>query len=113
MRAAKRALALGAATVAVLGMGVVSASTAAATIHPIMNGWACGNATGDPPGQTPGENHSNTSTLRALQATGFLTFTQSGPVIDTTVHASKFSTFNPVSETGTGSNPATIRCLGQ
>ena len=55
------------------------APPASATIHPIMLGWVCGAASGNPPGQTPGENHAEQSTLRALQATGVLTFTAAGP----------------------------------
>ena len=102
----KRLLAIGIAAAAALA----TAPSANATIHPIMNGWLCGNASGDPPGQTPGETHSVQSTLRALQATGVLTFTSSGPVVDTSVPASKFSTFDPVTETGTPSNPGAINC---
>jgi hypothetical protein len=75
-----------------------------------MLGWLCGNASGDPAGQTPGENHSDQSTFRALQATGVLTFTSSGPVLDTSNPASKFSSFDPVTETGTPSNPGAINC---
>src|SRR5919201_6274449 len=86
------------------------AAPASATIHPIMNGWVCGNASGDPPGQTPGENHSDQSTLRALQATGVLTFTSSGPVLDLSDPASKFSTFDPATETGTPTNPGAQNC---
>jgi hypothetical protein len=55
-----------------------------------MLGWVCGSMDGDPPGQTPGENHSDQSTLRALQATGVLTLTASGPVLDLSDPASKF-----------------------
>src|SRR5919204_5769880 len=88
----------------------VCAAPGSATIHPLMNGWLCGNASGDPPGQTPGETHSDQSTLRALQATGVLTFTSSGPVVDTSVPASKFSTFDPATETGTPSNRGAINC---
>jgi hypothetical protein len=84
----------------------------AATIHPIMLGWWCGNASGNPPGQTPGEDHADQSTLRALQATGFLTFTASGPVVDLTVPASKFSSFDPATDTGTPSNPGALNCAG-
>jgi hypothetical protein len=99
------------ATAAAAGISIATAGTASAAIHPITNGWACGNATGDPPGQTPGVgNHSDKSTFRALQATGFLTITADGPVLDTTVPASKYSTFDPATETGTPSNPAAIKC---
>jgi len=31
----------------------VFASSSQATIHPLMLGWICGNASGDPPGQRP------------------------------------------------------------
>jgi hypothetical protein len=88
----------------------IAAMPATATIHPIMLGWVCGNTDGDPPGQTPGENHSDQSTLRALQATGVLTLTASGPVLDLSDPASKFSTFNPVTETGTPDNPGAVNC---
>jgi hypothetical protein len=98
------------ATAAAGGISIATAGTASATIHPIMNGWVCGNTSGDPPGQTPGENHSDTSTLRALQATGVLTITSSGPVLDLSQPEAKFSTFDPVTETGTPSNPGAINC---
>ena len=104
----KRLLAFAAATATAAVLAV--APSANATIHPIMLGWLCGNASGDPPGQTPRENHSDQSTFRALQATGVLTFTSSGPVLDTSKPASKFSSFDPVTETGTPSNPGAINC---
>jgi len=88
----------------------VLAVPAPATIHPITLGWLCGNASGDPPGQTPGETHSDQSTLRAIQATGLLTLTASGPVLDLSVPASKFTTFDPVTETGTSDSPAAANC---
>jgi hypothetical protein len=102
----KRLVAVGVVAIAALA----AAPSANATIHPIMNGWVCGNTSGDPPGQTPGETHSDQSTLRALQATGVLTLTSSGPVLDLSDPASKFSTFDPVTETGTPSNPGAINC---
>jgi hypothetical protein len=86
------------------------ASAASATIHPIMLGWVCGAASGNPPGQTPGLTHSDQSTLRALQATGVLTFTDAGPVIDLTRPASKFITFDPTTDTGTSDHPGYINC---
>ena len=97
---------------AVVIAGLLLVPSAQATIHPITVGWVCGNFSGDPPGQTPGEQHSDQSTLRAVQATGVLTFTSSGPVIDTSVPASKFSTFDPATETGTPSNPGALNCAG-
>jgi len=96
------------AVVLVLTLG--TAVPAAATIHPLMVGWFCGNASGDPPGQTPGMTHSDQSTLRAIQSTGILTFTASGPSIDLTVPAAKFSSFNPATETGTPSNQGALHC---
>jgi len=96
------------AVVAAAGLAFVPSGSA--TIHPIMLGWVCGNTDGDPPGQTPGENHSDQSTLRALQATGVLTFTSSGPVLDLSNPASKFSTFNPITETGTPNSPGAVNC---
>jgi hypothetical protein len=64
--------------VAAVAAGVLcQASSAQATIHPIMVGWVCGSASGNPPGQPPGETHADQSTLRAVQATGLLTFTSS------------------------------------
>lgn len=100
------------AVLAAAGLTVVPNATA--TIHPIMVGWVCGNASGDPPGQTPLDettaNHSNQSTLRALQATGVLTFTSTGPVLDLSDPAAKFSSFDPVTETGTPTNPGALNC---
>jgi hypothetical protein len=104
----KRLLAVAVSVTATLGV----ASSAQATIHPIMVGWVCGDASGNPPGQTPGEMHSDQSTLRAVQSTGLLTFTSSGPVLDTSVPASKFSTFDPATETGTPTNPGALNCAG-
>ena len=99
--------------VAAVAAGVLcQASSAQAAIHPIMVGWVCGNASGNPPGQTPGENHADQSTFRAIQSTGLLTITATGPVLDTTVPASKFSTFDPATETGTPSNPGALNCAG-
>ena len=98
------------AAVIFAAVALAGPSTASATIHPIMLGWVCGAASGDPPGQTPGENHSDQSTLRALQATGVLTFTASGPVIDLTRPASKFITFDPATETGTSDHPGYVNC---
>lgn len=97
---------------AVVVAGLLVAPSAQAAIHPITVGWVCGNASGNPPGQTPGEQHSNQSTFRAVQSTGLLTFTSSGPVLDTSVPASKFSTFDPATETGTPSNPGALNCAG-
>jgi hypothetical protein len=96
--------------VVVLALMVGSGAPAAATIHPLMVGWVCGNATGDPPGQTPGLTHSDQSTFRAIQSTGILTFTATGPSIDLSVPAAKFSTFNPITETGTPSNEGALHC---
>ncbi len=62
----------------VLALMLGSGTPAAATIHPLMVGWFCGNASGDPPGQTPSATHSDQSTLRAIQSTGILTFTPTG-----------------------------------
>lgn len=52
------------------------APTASATIHPLVESFDCANATAfanhplgdpaDPPGVTPGENHSEQSTLRSV-----------------------------------------------
>jgi len=106
-------LALGAAT-ATLAL-LAAASPASATIHPIVASAECSNApieVADPPGQTPGENHSDQSTLRALQSTGVLTFTASGPVLDLTQPASKYTTFDPATETGTSDHPGLVHCQG-
>ena len=100
-----------AAAVAVLA--VVVASPASATIHPIVPSFVCSSASFDvanPPGQTPGANHSDQSTLRALQSTGVLTFTATGPALDLTRPASKFTTFNPATETGTSDHPSIEHC---
>ena len=109
-RFVKRVLAL---LTAALAAAILSTS-ATATIHPLMVGWVCGNASGDPPGQTPGANHSNQSTFRALQATGVLLGvdpTTGLPIFDFDNPAIKFSTFTVVPiETGTPSNPGAINC---
>ena len=90
---------------------VSGASAASATIHPIMLGWVCGAASGNPPGQTPGLTHADQSTLRALQATGVLTFNAQGEaIIDLTRPASKFITFDPATDTGTSDHPGYINC---
>jgi len=102
-----------AALVAVIAL--VAASSASATIHPIVPSFVCSNASFDvanPPGQTPGESHSDQSTLRALQATGVLTFTASGPVLDLTRPSSKFTTFDPATETGASDHPSIQHCNG-
>jgi hypothetical protein len=106
-------LALG-ATAATLAL-FAAASPASATIHPIVASAECANAPFDvanPPGQTPGENHSDQSTLRALQSTGVLTFTGGGPVLDLTQPASKYTTFDPATETGTSDHPGLLNCHG-
>jgi hypothetical protein len=99
---------------AALAAGTI-ATSAQATIHPLMVGWVCGNASGDPPGQSPGENHSGQSTFRALQATGVLLGvdpTTGLPIFDFDNPAIKFSTFTVVPiETGTPSNPGAINCV--
>jgi hypothetical protein len=104
----KRSFVLATLLAAAVVMG--TGSTASATIHPIMLGWVCGAASGNPPGQTPGANHSDQSTLRALQATGVLTFTPNGPVVDLTRPASKFITFDPTTDTGTSDHPGYVNC---
>ena len=104
----KRLSAIGAAIA--VAVALAAPSTASATIHPIMLGWVCGSASGAPPGQTPGETHSDQSTLRALQATGVLTFTANGPVLDLTRPASKFITFDPSTESGTSDHPGYVNC---
>ena len=105
---------VGALLTAALVAGIISTS-AQATIHPLMVGWVCGNASGDPPGQSPGANHSNQSTFRALQATGVLIGvdpTTGLPIFDFNNPAIKFSTFTVVPiETGTPSNPGAINCV--
>src|SRR5829696_3503908 len=108
-------LALG-ATAATLAL-FAAAAPASATIHPIVASAVCANApfdVADPPGQTPGENenHSDQSTLRALQSTGVLTFTASGPVLDLTQPASKYTNFDPATETGTSDHPGLVHCQG-
>ena len=91
------------------------AAPASATIHPLMVGWVCGNASGDPPGQTPGENHSDQSTFRALQATGIVVGvdpTNGLPIFDLTKPAAKFSSFTVVpEESGTPTNEGALNCV--
>jgi hypothetical protein len=102
--------AFGVAAVLAAAFVIGAGTPASATIHPIMLGWVCGAASGDPPGQTPGLNHSEQSTLRALQATGVLTLTANGPVVDLTRPASKFITFDPATDTGTSDHPGYVNC---
>lgn len=91
------------------------ATSGSATIHPLTVGWVCGNASGDPPGQTPGENHSAQSTFRALQATGIVVGidpTTGLPIFDLTKPAAKFSTFVVVpEEMGTPTNQGALNCV--
>jgi hypothetical protein len=103
-------LALVGATAATVAL-FAAASPASATIHPIVASAECANApieVADPPGQTPGENHSDQSTLRALQSTGVLT--DAG--LDLTQPASKYTTFDPATETGTSDHPGLVNCQG-
>ena len=92
-----------------------SAAPASATIHPLTVGWVCGNASGDPAGQTPGETHSPESTFRALQATGIVIGIDPAtglPIFDLSKPAAKFSSFTVIpEETGTPSNPGAINCV--
>jgi hypothetical protein len=89
------------------------ATSASATIHPLMVGWVCGNASGDPPGQTPGETHSAQSTFRALQATGVIIGVDNDlPIFDYNNPAMKFSFFTVVpEETGVPTNPGALNCV--
>ena len=92
-----------------------SAAPASATIHPLMVGWVCGSASGEPPGQTPDETHSDQSTFRALLATGIVIGTDDVtglPIFDLSRPAAKFSSFTVVpEETGTPTNPGAINCV--
>jgi hypothetical protein len=90
----------------------VFAAPAPATIHPLEVGWVCGNASGDPPGQTPGATHSDQSTFRAVLATGVIVIVNGVPQLDPNNPASKFSTFNVFTETGTPSNQGALNCAG-
>jgi hypothetical protein len=106
----KRALALVATMCAMLAV----AAPSSATIHPLMVGWVCGNATGNPPGQTPDATHSAQSSFRALLATGIIIGedpTTGLPIFDLDHPAIKFGTFQVVPvETGTPTNPGAINC---
>src|SRR5919204_3240585 len=87
------------AFLAALVAAAALASSSSATIHPLMVGWVGGNASGDPPGQTPGETHSSQSTFRALQATGVVIGEDPVthlPIFDFNNPAIKFSTFQVV-----------------
>jgi hypothetical protein len=103
------------AFLAVACVAFVVAVPSPATIHPLMVGWVCGNASGDPPGQTPGENHSDQSTFRALQATGLVVGVDPAtglPIFDLTKPEAKFSSFTVVpDENGTPSNPGALNCV--
>ena len=98
---------------AMLAAAAVAAS-ASATIHPLTVGWVCGNASGDPPGQTPGATHSDQSTFRALQATGVVIGVDPAtglPIFDFSNPAIKFSSFTVIpEETGTPSNAGALNC---
>jgi hypothetical protein len=100
---------------AVASAACVLATSVSATIHPLMVGWVCGNASGDPPGQTPGETHSTESTFRALLATGIVVGEDPAtglPLFDLSKAAAKFSSFIVVpEETGTPSNPGALNCV--
>ena len=95
-----RLTAVAAMGLGVAGVWVVAApGPAGATIHPIVAS-ACASPQAEaqvdpqaPPGQTPDEQHSDQSTLRALQATGLLTLSETGEVLglDVTIPASKWS----------------------
>ena len=80
--------------------------------HPLAPAFVCGKAAvNNPPGQEPGATpHSDQSTLRALQATGILTLTPTGPVFDLTDPASKLTTFNPFTGVATSDHPAILNC---
>jgi hypothetical protein len=103
------------ASVAALFAAAALATSGSATIHPLMVGWVCGNASGDPPGQTPGETHSVQSTFRALQATGIIVGVDPAtglPIFDLAKAAAKFSSFTVVpDETGTPSNQGALNCV--
>jgi hypothetical protein len=106
----RTALAAAAAVCAAL----VFAGSGTSTIHPLTVGWVCGNFSGDPPGQTPGENHSDNSTFRALQATGIVVGIDPAtglPIFDLSKAAAKFSSFTVVpEETGTPTNQGALNC---
>ena len=106
----KKALMLAAAICAALAV----AAPSSATIHPLMVGWVCGNASGDPPGQTPGGTHSEQSSFRALLATGIVIGEDPVthlPIFNFDHPAIKFGTFQVVPvETGTPTNPGAINC---
>jgi opacity protein-like surface antigen len=103
------------AMVAAVAAVAASAAPASATIHALMVGWVCGSTSGEPPGQTPDETHSDQSTFRALQATGIIIGIdpETGlPIFDYDNPAIKFSSFTVVpEETGTPSNPGAINCV--
>lgn len=84
----------------------------AAAHHPLAPAFVCERAAvNNPPGQEPGATpHSDQSTLRALQATGILTPTPSGPVFDLTHPASKLTSFNPFTGAFTSDHPAILNC---
>lgn len=92
---------------------IASAAPASAAIHPIVASFCATVANTnpnvlDPPGQTPtsdNPNDWNVSTLRALQATGFLTLVRdaNGNVIGFTIDDS-------VAAVKSGSFPAFVRC---
>ena len=100
------ALAIGTALAAAVWAGSASAH------HPLAPAFVCEKAAlENPRGQEPGATpHSDQSTLRALQATGILTLTPTGPVFDLTHPASKLTTFNPMTGAATSDHPAILNC---
>ena len=104
---------VGVTSVLVGALMLVSAAPASASIHPIVASFCASVANTnpnvlDPPGQTPKSDNPNewtVSTLRALQATGFLTLIRdaNGNVIGFTVDPS-------VPAVKDGSFPAFVNC---
>jgi hypothetical protein len=99
---------------------VVFAGSGSATIHPLMVGWVCGNASGEPPGQTPdATRHSANSTFRALKAAGIVVGETADllPIFDLTRASAKFSEFTVVVtsegvvESGIPSNQGALNCV--
>lgn len=104
---------VGVTSVLVGGLMLMSAAPASASIHPIVASFCASVANTnpnvlDPPGQTPTSDNPNewkVSTLRALQATGFLTLIRdpNGNVIGFAVDPS-------VPAVKDGSFPAFVNC---
>ena len=85
--------------------------SATATIEPITVGWVCGK----PPATA--RSHAGATLLGSVDVASARSnelhhITSTDRVRDTSIPASKFSAFDPETETGRASNPGAINCAG-